>query len=83
MLGVKQLDLASDLGDDWGPIKLSILEQKETIHESLLEEIAKALKIPIEAFQEFSWEDATNHINNNMNDYTYNWTVIPISRFFG
>ncbi|MGE9313606.1 XRE family transcriptional regulator [Niabella sp. CJ426] len=83
MLGIKQKDLASNLGDDWGPIKVFILEQKETIHECLLEEIAKALKIPTEAFREFSWEDATNSIGNNMSKNTYNYSVIPIWRLFG
>ena len=50
MLGVKQDTLANDLG--WNQQKVSLLEQKERIEPQLLEEVAKALKVPVEAMEE-------------------------------
>lgn len=44
MLGIKQDALAADLGDDWNQQKVSLLEQKETIDPSLLQQISAALK---------------------------------------
>jgi transcriptional regulator with XRE-family HTH domain len=56
MLGIKQEALAFDLGDDWNQKKISLLEQKETIDTPLLQQISYALKIPVEAFQNFDEE---------------------------
>ena len=53
MLGIKQEALAFDLGGDWNQKKISLLEQKETIDAPLLQQISAALKIPVEAFQNF------------------------------
>ena len=47
MLGIKQDALAADLGDDWNQQKISLLEQKETIDSSVLQQISSALKIPV------------------------------------
>lgn len=64
MLGIKQEALALDLGDDWNQKKISLLEQKETIEDPLLQKISELLKIPVEAFQNFDEEKAINIISN-------------------
>lgn len=64
MLGVKQDALALELGDDWNQQKISLLEQKETIDAPLLQQISAALKIPVEAIQNFDEEQAVNIIAN-------------------
>lgn len=64
MLGIKQEALALDLGDDWNQKKVSLLEQKETIEDPLLQKISDVLKIPVEAFQNFDEEQAVNIIAN-------------------
>ena len=62
MLGIKQEALAYVLGEDWNQKKISLLEQKETIDAPLLQQISAALKIPVEAFQNFDEEQAINII---------------------
>ncbi len=64
MLGIKQDALAIDLGDDWNQQKISLLEQKETIDTPLLQQVATALKIPVDAIQNFDEEQAVNVIAN-------------------
>ncbi|MFZ2782875.1 MAG: XRE family transcriptional regulator [Sediminibacterium sp.] len=68
MLGIKQDALAADLGDDWNQQKISLLKQKETIDAPLLAKISAALKIPVEAIQNFDEEQAINVISNTIND---------------
>ncbi|WP_276967986.1 helix-turn-helix transcriptional regulator [Chryseobacterium sp.] len=68
MLGIKQEALAMDLGDDWNQKKISLLEQKETIENQLLEKISEVLKIPVEAFQNFDEEQAVNIIANTFGE---------------
>ena len=65
MLGIKQEALASELGDDWNQKKVSLLEQKETIEPDLLEQVAKVLKVPVEAIKNFDEEKAIYNIQNN------------------
>ena len=64
MLGIKQEGLALELGDDWNQRKISILEQKEVIEPELLEQVAKVLKVPVEAIKNFDEEKAVNVISN-------------------
>jgi transcriptional regulator with XRE-family HTH domain len=64
MLGMKQDALAYELGDDWNQKKISLLEQKETIDASLLQQISAVLKIPVEAIQNFDEEQTVNVIAN-------------------
>lgn len=71
MLGVKQEALAFSLGEDWSQKKISQLEQKESIDEPLLQQIAAVLKIPVEAFQNFDEEAAINVISNTFNNHDY------------
>jgi len=69
MLGIKQEALAFDLGEDWNQKKVSLLEQKETIEDPLLQKISEMLKIPVEAFQNFDEEEAVNIIANTFGDH--------------
>ena len=92
MLGIKQEALAYELGDDWNQKKISLLEQKEEIEASLLSQIAEALKLPVEAFQNFDEEQAVNIIANTFHDSAvantfkdgaqanFNCTVNPVEK---
>ena len=71
MLGIKQEALAYQLGEDWNQKKISLLEQKEEIEASLLSQIAEALKLPVEAFQNFDEEQAVNIIANTFNQGSF------------
>lgn len=71
MLGIKQEALAFDLGDEWNQKKISLLEQKDVIEEDLLKAISNALKIPVEAFQNFDEEAAINVIANTFNNHDH------------
>ena len=68
MFGIKQEALALELGDDWNQKKISILEQKEVIEPDLLEQIARVLKVPVEAIKNFDEEKAVHIISNTFND---------------
>jgi len=68
MLGIKQEALAFDLGEEWNQKKISLLEQKDIIEDDLLKAISNALKIPVEAFQNFDEELAVNVIANTFGD---------------
>jgi len=65
LLGIKQDALAHELGEDWNQKKISQLEQKEVIDDPLLEQIAKLLKVPVEAIKNFDEEAAIFNIQNN------------------
>ncbi|WDO14003.1 helix-turn-helix domain-containing protein [Flavobacterium sp. WW92] len=67
MLGIKQEALAFELGDDWNQKKISLLEQKETVEANILAQVAKILKVPVEAFENFDEEQAVNIIANTFN----------------
>ena len=68
MLGIKQDALAIDLGEDWNQQRISLLEQKERIDVSLLQRISAALKVPLEAIQNFDEEQAINIISNTFDN---------------
>ena len=63
MLGIKQEGLALELGDEWNQRKISLLEQKEVLEPELLEQVAKVLKVPVDAIKNFDEEAAINYIN--------------------
>lgn len=65
MMGLKQEALADQLGGDWTQKKISYLEAKEVIEPELLDDLAKALKVPAEAIQNFDEEKAVYNIQNN------------------
>ena len=64
MLGIKQDALAYELGEDWNQKKISLLEQKESVEKDILEQVAKILKLPIEAIENFDEEQAVNVVAN-------------------
>jgi len=68
MLGIKQEALAFELGDDWNQKKISLLEQKETIEPALLQQLSDALKIPVEAFENFDEDVAINIISSSFDN---------------
>src|SRR5438067_7773956 len=47
--GIKQEALAEIMGDDWTQKKISLLEKKEIIEPEIMEQVAKALGVSIEA----------------------------------
>lgn len=48
---IKQKALAYQLGDDWSQKKISALEQKEVVDDTLLEQVATLLKVPAESIK--------------------------------
>lgn len=68
MLGIKQEAMAFELGDEWNQKKVSLLEQKETVEADVLEQVAKILKVPAEAIENFDEEQAVNVIASTFND---------------
>ena len=63
MFGIKQEALALELGDDWSQKKVSRLEENERVEEDVLEQVAKVLKVPVEAIKRFDEDAAINYIN--------------------
>ncbi|WP_343687760.1 helix-turn-helix transcriptional regulator [Chryseobacterium gleum] len=86
MLGIKQEALAFDLGEDWNQKKISLLEQKETVEEDILERISQILKVPVEAIENMDDEQAINIIANTfdngaiLNGINYNPSFHPIDK---
>ncbi|MCX6318530.1 MAG: XRE family transcriptional regulator [Bacteroidetes bacterium] len=72
MLGMKQDALASVLGDDWTQIKVSRLEAKEEIEEGILDNVARAMKIPVDAIKNFDDEAAISIVANTFTDFKDN-----------
>jgi transcriptional regulator with XRE-family HTH domain len=68
MLGLKQEGLAMELGEDWTQRRVSLLEGKEEIEPEILEQVAKVLKVPVEAIKNFDEEKAVQIISNTFND---------------
>ena len=88
MLGIKQEGLALELGDEWNQRKISLLEQKEEIEPELLEQVAKVLKVPVEAIRNFDEEKAIVNIQNNYegsnnqgHNFIYQNTINPIEKW--
>jgi len=81
MLGIKQEALAFDLGDDWNQKKISLLEQKEIIDVPLLQQLSAALKIPVEAFQNFDEEQAVNIIANTFDNGSIGYNKAEVQHF--
>ena len=86
MLGIKQEALAFDLGNEWNQKKISMLEQKDVIEYETLNQISHALRIPVEAFQNFDENQAINIISNTFENCQqpasifYNSTVNQIDQ---
>ena len=73
---IKQETLASEL--NWSQQKVSLLEQREEIEDNVLEEVAKILKVPVDAIKKLDDDGAINLISNTFNDhavgYAHNYT---------
>jgi transcriptional regulator with XRE-family HTH domain len=69
MLGMKQDALALAMGDDWNQQKISLLEQREVIDPSILEQVAKVLKINPEAIRNLTEEGPINIFSNTFSDF--------------
>jgi len=88
MLGWKQEALAYALGDDWSQKRVSLLEQKETIEDDILAQVAAILKVPVESIKNFNEESALNIISNTftsndtstLNAINYQPTFNPIDK---
>jgi transcriptional regulator with XRE-family HTH domain len=88
MLGIKQEAFATELGDEWNQKKVSLLEQKETIEDDLLQQVAKVLKVPAKAIKNFDEKSALNIISNTftsndtstLNAINYYPTFNPIDK---
>lgn len=65
IIGIKQEALAIELGEEWNQKRISMLESKPNIDMELLDKIAKALKIPVEAIKNFDEEKTMMNIQNN------------------
>lgn len=88
MLGMKQEALAAELGEDWNQKKISLLEQKETLDAAILKDVATALKIPVEAIQNFDEEQAINIISNTFQEgsfvntgHTSTFNINPVEKW--
>jgi len=68
MFDMKQEALALELGGDWTQKRVSLLEQKAQIDKPVLEEVAKALKVPVEAIEKLDDEGAVNVFANTFSD---------------
>jgi transcriptional regulator with XRE-family HTH domain len=69
LFNYKQEALAFELGQDWNQQKISLLEQRETIENDILEQVAAVLKIPAEAIRNFDENQAINIITNTYHDF--------------
>ena len=63
MFGLKQEALALELGEDWSQKKVSRLEENELVDDAVLEQVAKSLKIPVEAIKNFDEQAAVTYFN--------------------
>ena len=85
MFGIKQEALALELGDDWSQKKVSRLEENERVEEEVLEQVAKILKVPVEAIKNFDEETALMlfliRLNNGQSQlFQFNPTFNPIDK---
>lgn len=83
IFGIKQDVLASELGLSQQAV--SALEQKEKIDEKILTDVAKILKVPVDAIKNMTDDAASNFINTFTDHsqglfYNYNCTFNPIDK---
>src|SRR5215813_4845001 len=80
ILGIKQETLANELGLSQQAV--SQLEQREVIDSDMLQQVSKALKIPVEAIKNFNDEATYNIFSNTYNDHasSINYTNNPIEK---
>lgn len=79
MLGIKQEALAYELGEDWNQKKISLLEQKELIENDILAQVAKILKVPVQAIENFDEDSVINIVSNTFSDFKDNAIANPVA----
>ncbi|ODS81538.1 MAG: transcriptional regulator [Cytophagaceae bacterium SCN 52-12] len=79
MLGLKQEAFAWEMGEEWSQKRVSLLEQKESIDEAILKQVAEVLKVPVEAIQNFDDEMVVNIVTNTFSDFKDNSTASPVA----
>jgi transcriptional regulator with XRE-family HTH domain len=79
MFGIKQDTLASIMGDDWTQMKISRLEAKEEIEPDILQLVANALKMPVEAFTKFDEDAAISIIANTITEFKDQASVVQLN----
>jgi transcriptional regulator with XRE-family HTH domain len=85
--GMKQETLAELMGDDWTQKKVSLLEGKEDIDQETLQQVAKALEVPVDAIKSYNRESVLQIISNTFNDNSilnginYNPTFNPLDKY--
>lgn len=67
-MGIRQEALAEKLGEEWSQRRISTLEDRDTIDDELLEQVANALEVPTNAIKNFNDESVFNIITNTFND---------------
>lgn len=84
MLHIKQEALAITLGDDWSQKKVSRLEERETVEDELLKQVADALHVTPDAIKNFDEEKVINIFSNTFQDnsscYNHYPTFNPIDK---
>ncbi|KFF23903.1 helix-turn-helix domain-containing protein [Chryseobacterium vrystaatense] len=86
MMGIKQEAMAFELGEEWNQKKVSLLEQKETVESDIVKLVARILKVPAEAIENFDEEQAVNVIASTINNHDqsaviqYNPTFFPVEK---
>lgn len=71
IMGIKQEVLASELGITQQAI--SQLEAKEILDSKILEDVAKVLKVPVDAIKNFNDEATVNYVANTFNGNSGNY----------
>jgi len=85
ILGIKQDALAIELGLSQQAV--SSLEQKEALDKDMLEKIAKALKVPLDAIKNFDEQSTINIIANTVTNYdngsllSYQPVINPLEKY--
>jgi transcriptional regulator with XRE-family HTH domain len=84
---MKQDTLADLLGPEWTQKKVSQLEAKAEIDEPMLEQVAKALDVPVEGIKNYSADKTIQFIKNEFRDHAtqngvnnYHCTFNPIDK---
>ncbi len=87
ILGIKQDALAIDLGLTQQAV--SLMEQKEVLDAPMLQKVADVLKVPKEAIESYSDENAINLVqnnyegasnNSNIDNYNYQCSFNPLDK---
>lgn len=75
-LGVKQEALAYKLGDDWSQRKVSLLEDKEVIEDNILQQVAEAMGIGMDAIKNYNEAQMVFNIQHNHEGANPNVSIV-------